>query len=182
MSADPSNDARSDEMLVAAINRGDAQAFDALYRRYRDWVVDLAWRFTGDRDMALDVMQETFLYVLKKFPGFKLTASLKTFLHPAVKHTAISLQRRAARLVSDEPLHSAAAPSPPSTDLDDLAVVLAELSPDHRETILLRFVDGLSMEQIARAMNVPTGTVKSRLHHALQTLRRSPRTAAYFNP
>src|SRR5437773_11456375 len=74
-------DPRSDQQLIAAINDGDADAFEVLYRRYRDWVANLAYRFTGDRELALDVLQETFLYFLRKFPGFILTAQLKTFLY-----------------------------------------------------------------------------------------------------
>ena len=66
----------SDIELVAAINDGDAAAFEVLYFRHRDWVVALAYRFIGDSDAALDVMQETFMYLLKKFPGFRLTANL----------------------------------------------------------------------------------------------------------
>ena len=62
-------DARTDQELVALANGGDASAFEVLYLRYRDWVVNLAFRFTGDRDLALDVLQETFLYFLKNFPG-----------------------------------------------------------------------------------------------------------------
>src|SRR6476646_11839664 len=69
----------TDQQLIAAINTGDAAAFETLYLRYRDWVVSLAHRFTGDSDTALDVMQETFLYFLTNFPGFRLTANLKTF-------------------------------------------------------------------------------------------------------
>ena len=90
-------DARSDLDLIAAINSGDAAAFEILYRRYRDWVIHLAHRFTGDSDAALDVMQETFLYFLKKFPGFRLTANLKTFLYPAVRNLSIAARRKARR-------------------------------------------------------------------------------------
>src|SRR5690348_6654700 len=88
-------DARSDLELVAAINDGDAAAFEVLYLRYRDWVAGLAYRFTGDSDTALDVLQETFLYFLKKFPGFRLTANLKTFLYPAVRNLSIAARRKA---------------------------------------------------------------------------------------
>src|SRR5262245_58920063 len=55
-------DPRSDEDLVALVNQGDTKAFEALYRRHRDWVANLAARFTGDHALALDVLQETFLY------------------------------------------------------------------------------------------------------------------------
>src|SRR5258708_32692937 len=90
-------DTRTDLQLIAAINGSDSRAFEALYLRYRDWVVALAYRFTGDNDLALDVLQETFLYFLKKFPGFVLTAQFKTFLYPAVKNLSIAARRKAER-------------------------------------------------------------------------------------
>src|SRR5881398_1986893 len=95
-------DSRSDRELIAAINAGDALAFEVVYYRYRDWVVGLAYRFTGDRDLALDVLQETFLYFVKKFPGFHLTASLKTFLYPAVQHISMAARRQSQRFQSSE--------------------------------------------------------------------------------
>lgn len=75
----------ADVELVAAISAGSHSAFEALYRRHRDWTVNLAFRFTGDEARALDVMQETFLCRLRKFPGFGLRAGLDTFLYPAVR-------------------------------------------------------------------------------------------------
>src|SRR5688500_13279504 len=81
----PPADPRSDLELVAALNGGDVSAFNGLYYRYRDWVVRLAARFTGSDDDALDVLQETFSYVLRKFPGFRLTSAMTTFLYPVVK-------------------------------------------------------------------------------------------------
>src|SRR2546423_15536798 len=88
-------DPRDDQQLIAAINCGDSAAFEVLYFRYRDWVVGLAHRIIGDSDAALDVMQETFLYFLRKFPGFKLTANFKTFLYPAVRNLAIAARQKA---------------------------------------------------------------------------------------
>src|ERR1044071_7858312 len=101
-------DTRTDQELIAATNAGDAAAFDALYLRHRDWVVQLAHRLTGDADLALDVLQESFLYFLKKFPGFVLTANLKTFLYPAVRNLSIGIRRKTQRLQT------------PATDLDAL--------------------------------------------------------------
>ena len=170
--------------MVAAINNGDAAAFEVLYFRYRDWVVSQAYRFTGDSDSALDVMQETFLYVLRKFPGFKLTANFKTFLYPAVRNLSIAARRKTARYQSNEidqtRLEAAAAPAVSFTGHEDLNAVLARLSEEHREVLLLRFVDGLSLAEIAAAMDIPLGTVKSRLHNALETLRNDPRTKEFF--
>ncbi|MHC4362868.1 MAG: RNA polymerase sigma factor, partial [Planctomycetota bacterium] len=87
----------SDEELIKSANKGDSDAFEALYYRYRDWVYRLAWRFTGDRDQALDVLQETFIYVLKKFPHLRLTASMTTFLYPVIKHVSLGIRARSRR-------------------------------------------------------------------------------------
>src|SRR5436305_15118595 len=100
--AKDSGDKRNDLELIAAINRGDAAAFEVLYFRYRDWVVGLAHRITGDSDTALDVMQETFLYFLRKFPGFRLTANLKTFLYPAVRNLSIAARKKTGRYQATE--------------------------------------------------------------------------------
>jgi RNA polymerase sigma-70 factor (ECF subfamily) len=177
-------DALSDLELVAAMNDGDAAAFEVLYWRHRDWVTALAYRFTGDSDTALDVLQETFLYFLKKFPGFRLTAQLKTFLYPAVRNFSITARRKTARYQATgselEQLEQAPAPEPPVTAAGELGVVLAGLPEEQREVLLLRFVDGLSLAEISQAMAIPLGTVKSRLHNALQTLRDDERTRNYF--
>jgi RNA polymerase sigma-70 factor, ECF subfamily len=177
------SDSRSDQELIAAINGGDLAAFEALYRRHRDWVVRLAFRFTGDRDLALDVLQETFLYLLKKFPGFTLTARMQTFMYPAVRNLSIAARRKAQRLQSDESdLAGLEAPlgGGCGEPADELGAVLGLLSARHREVLLLRFVDGLDLAEIAGALAIPLGTVKSRLHHALATLRADPRTKKFF--
>jgi len=177
--------ARSDVELVAAINSGDAAAFEVLYFRHRDWVAGLAYRFTGDSDAALDVLQETFLYLLRKFPGFRLTANLKTFLYPAVRHLALAARQKTARYQATaselEQLDQAPAPLAAGAETDDLRFVLAALPEEQREVLLLRFVDGLSLAEIAEAMDIPLGTVKSRLHNALQTLRQDERTRNFFD-
>ncbi len=174
----------SDVELVAAINRGDAAAFEVLYFRHRDWVAGLAFRFTGDSDAALDVMQETFLYFLRKFPGFRLTANLKTFLYPAVRNLSITARRKAARYQATPSdlaqLEHAPAPPTAGAEAGDLQVVLGALPEEQHEVLLLRFVDGLSLAEIAEAMDIPLGTVKSRLHNALQTLRQDQRTRNFF--
>lgn len=179
-------DPRSDLDLVAAINGGDADAFEALYRRHRDWVVNLAHRFMGDHDQALDVMQETFLYLLRKFPGFRLTAQLKTFLYPAVRNLSIAARRKTERYQSSEAelavIETTAAQDTTKQGRGDLAIVLGSLSDEQREVLLLRFVDGLRLNEIAEAMSIPLGTVKSRLHHALENLRSDERTKNLFEP
>jgi RNA polymerase sigma-70 factor (ECF subfamily) len=179
-------DPRTDQQLIAAINDGDAAAFEILYYRHRDWVVNLAHRFTGSEDLALDVMQETFLYLLRKFPGFQLTANLKTFFYPAIKNLSIAARRKAGRYQSTEAeqqqLEQTPAASGRTEHIGDLDAALSNLSDDHREVLLLRFVDGLQLAEIVEATGVPLGTVKSRLHHALESLRQDKRAKQFFEP
>lgn len=169
-----------DAELVAAINQGNEAAFETLYLRHRDWTVNLAFRFTGDEALALDVMQETFLYLLRRFPGFQLRARLRTFLYPAVRNLSIAARRKAGRCQSGsgeaDLLASLAAPETGIAFDADLAMVLSTLPLQQREVVLLRFVDGFSLEEIASALEIPPGTVKSRLHNALKALREDPRT------
>ncbi len=176
-------DARSDEALVEAANRGEVAAFEALYRRYRDWVVRSAYRFTGNRDDALDVLQDTFAYLLSKFPGFRLSARMTTFLYPVVKNLSLAARRKSARYVSDDQALTdipAETPSGGAETRDELAQVLSMLPEGQREVLLMRFVDDMSLAEIAQALEIPLGTVKSRLHNALRTLRNDQRTRDYF--
>jgi RNA polymerase sigma-70 factor (ECF subfamily) len=169
-------DERSDEALVDAVNRGDAAAFGALYERHRDWVVGIAQRFGADHDLALDVLQETFLTLLARFPGFRLTAALRTFLYPVAKHHTLAAHRkgRRARALGD---HDGPAPILFRAEVDDpLRLAMDALGPDHREILLLRYVDDLALADIADALDLPVGTVKSRLHHAVRQLREDDRT------
>lgn len=195
MDAKQPDDPRDDQQLVAAINRGDRDAFDALYQRYRDWVYHLALRFAANHDGALDVAQETFIYLLRKFPGFELRAKMTTFLYPVVRHIAIDAQKRARRItVSDQAVQDGDTRGDDSTNpvailtnptgdraRDALARVLASLPETHREVILLRFVDDLSLAEISDAMEIPVGTVKSRMHNALNALRKDENTRRYFD-
>jgi RNA polymerase sigma-70 factor (ECF subfamily) len=169
--------------LVAALNGGEAAAFDALYYRYRDWVARLAQRFCGNETDALDVLQETFLYLHRKFPGFLLTARLTTFLYPVVKHLALAIRRKRGRMGEDlGALELMAAPPKPSPreGIEDLRTVLSAVPEIHREVLLMRYIDEMSLEEIANALGIPLGTVKSRIHNALKLLAEDERTKRFF--
>ena len=173
----------SDRELIELVNKGDLNAFEALYLRYRDWVYCLAWRFTGNRADALDALQDTFTYLLGKFPGFELTASMTTFLYPVVRHICATIRSKTSRFTSEKEIF-AELTAPKSGEIErcrsELAAVLIVLPEEQREVLLMRFVDGMSLQQIAAALDIPLGTVKSRLHNALGVLRGDRRTRDYF--
>jgi len=171
----------SDEELLKQAQGGSEQAFETLYRRHRDWVYRLAWRFTTNEADALDVLQETFAYLLRKLPGLRLTAAMTTFLYPVVKHLSLNLRRkRTPDAADDEILAAIPAPADQETSRSELAAALATLPPDQREIVLMRFLDDMNLEEIAQALNTPLNTIKSRLYRALDTLRNDPRTREYF--
>lgn len=140
-------------------------AFEELYHRHRDWAAGLARRVCGNREDALDVLQETFAYVAQRAPTLDLRAGFRTFLYPVVKHR--SLDRKRAR----KSLPEGPEPEAPKTVEGAIDQYLNQLGEYHAEVIQMRFADGLSLEEIAEALEIPLGTVKSRLHHALSVLR-----------
>jgi len=188
----PADDPRSDHELIDAVNAGppgSADAFEALYRRHRDYALRIAMRFAGQRELALDAVQDSFVYFYKKFPGFTLTAKMTTFLYPVVKHNALNAKAKARRAqgdASEQALQSQADPDPRSDPARtespaDLHAVLRQLPGAQREVLVLRFVDGLALEDIATALDIPLGTVKTRIHHAIRKLRDDPATKKFFD-
>jgi len=174
--------------LVDAANRGEASAFEELYHAHRDQVFRLATRFTATHADALDVLQETFVHLWRRFPGFSLEGRLASFLYPVVLNAARNAGRKARRTAhTDEALDQLAAPpgapgEPGAGDpREELTLVLAALPEGQREVLLLRFVDDLELAEIAAALSIPLGTVKSRLHQALGKLREDPRTRRYYD-
>lgn len=154
-----------------------------LYHRHKDWVEGLAYRFTGNHDDALDVLQETFSYLVRKFPGFVLTARMTTFLYPAVRNLSIAARRKRQRSTGggeNLDLFCGDAGAADQADPEDFRVLLSGLSDSHREILLMRFVDDLTQPEIAAALELPLGTVKSRLHHAVNAVRQSPALAAFL--
>ena len=121
------------------------------------------------------------MYLVRKTPNLELTARLTTLLYPTVKHLAFRARQKAERFDGDDDvLARLPAPRREEWAVDDLRDLLGGLSDGHREVVLMRFVDGMTLAEIAAALAIPAGTVKSRLHHAIRALRDDPSVAAYF--
>jgi RNA polymerase sigma-70 factor (ECF subfamily) len=164
-------EALDDRELAARADQGDSDAFEALYRRHRDWVVSLAWRLCGNREDALDVLQETFTHLFRRFPGWVLTSTMRAYLYPVVKHLCVSAARKRRNVVPiNGPDIDPAAPETPSDWTAEFDERIRSLPEGHQEVLRLRFVLELRLEEIAQALDLPLGTVKSRLHNALKSL------------
>lgn len=166
-----------DPALILRLNDGDGEAFEILYHRHRDWVFRMACRITDAPHLADDVLQEVFCYFLSKFPGFDLRCGLRTFFYPVVRNLSLNAVKKARRYdggpEAEAHLKNLTAPQQ-ANDNDGFGEIIAGLSADHREILLLRFVDGMTLPEIAELIAIPLGTAKSRLHHALGALRNHP--------
>ena len=167
---------QEDQSLIARANLGDEEAMRALYNNHKDFCVNLAMKYLDDRDEALDVLQEAFKYFFSKFPGFALTCKMQTFLFPVVRNLCMSRLRKKKPDVNSEILEFQEAKEIRDPDTDKARVVdmVANLGEEHREVIILRFAEQMTLEEIAASLSIPKGTVKSRLHNALRKLRDNP--------
>jgi RNA polymerase sigma-70 factor (ECF subfamily) len=146
---------------------------EALYYRHRNWVYTQAFRICGNREDALDVLQEVFSYFFLKFPGFELRSQLRTYLYRVARSMSINLVEKRRKIILFENGQSERLMDTPVSPNGRLGFdeLIAHLNDDDRELVVLRFAEEFSLPEIAEALSLPLGTVKSRLHRALSQLR-----------
>lgn len=173
--APASADPRFDAELLAAYARGDVRAFEVLYHRHKRAVFRFARRFTGDDASADDVVQDTFGALVDQAATLRVRGELTGWLYVVAKRAALRARDRAERHQGDpEALDEALTGVAvlPDETTGDLQRMVARLPAAQREVVRLRFADEWSLEAIAAALEIPLGTVKSRLHNGLRALRR----------
>jgi RNA polymerase sigma-70 factor (ECF subfamily) len=167
-------EAERDEDLVRRFRAGESEAFTDLVRRHQRRVYAVCLRVLGDADAAADVAQDTFLTVLRKLEGFRGDAAFTTWLHRVAVNACYDELRRKRRrpmlhVVADDGLeHEPGPPAPDHADevagTRDLAAALASIPEEFRVTLVLADVQDMAYEQISKVLDVPVGTVKSRVH------------------
>jgi RNA polymerase sigma-70 factor (ECF subfamily) len=181
----------SEATLIARCRAGEQAACEQLVAEHQAMVFQLGCHLLGSRDEAYDLSQEVFLRVFRTIDRFRADASLKTWIYRIAINQASNRRRfwsRRHRLgqvsldahveVHGEPTEATDASSPhrilASKELAArLTVALDALPFDQRTVIILREVEGLSYDEIAQALDIAVGTVKSRLTRARQALRAS---------
>lgn len=163
----------SDEELMAAVARGDERALGALVDRHAARIHAHLVRVCGSRDDADDLLQETWLRVARGARTWRPDRPVRPWLYGIASHLATDLQRRRAvrRRAVAEGVHE---PPPPGYGpLEGLALRerLARLPERLREVLWLRYYAGLDEAEMAAALGIPRGTVKSRLHGAIRALK-----------
>jgi RNA polymerase sigma-70 factor (ECF subfamily) len=166
--------APTDAALVRAAQAGSDEAVEALFQRHWPDAYRAAYLIARDRAAAEDIAQEAFLAAVRALPRFDRRCPLRPWLHRIVVNRAIDWSRaRALRQEVGVDRVPEPAGGPPAADEaldDDLAGALAALSPDHRAVVVLRYLLELTPGEIARALDLPRGTVNSRLRRGLDAL------------
>ncbi|MCA9564062.1 MAG: sigma-70 family RNA polymerase sigma factor [Myxococcales bacterium] len=182
----------SDQNLVKRIQNGDKDAFRELVERYQRKAFSIAYGMVHNREDALDLVQDSFLKAYRNIKRFEGSSSFYTWLYRIVVNVCIDHIRKSGKrtkvefednLFRDDEEGSDDRIRPSLLDVDPLKVygrkellekiqvALEELSPIHKQAIVLREIEGLSYTEMAEVMEVSKGTVMSRLHHARKNLQ-----------
>ncbi len=175
-----------DRRLIAECLQGRTAAFGELVRRYQDRLYNTVYRLVEHPEDAQDVVQEAFLSAYQSLGTFKGDSQFFTWLYRIAINTAISLKRKqrvgvALRTAGEggpgsEPL-DASLESRPEHALErseqerQIQAALSRLSLEHRTVLILKDIEGQKYEDMAAALQVPIGTIRSRLHRARSELR-----------
>src|SRR3954464_6261283 len=177
--------ALADEDLMQLVRRGDTAAFELVYERHATAAFSLAYRMTGTRTAAEEVVQEAFLSMWRSNARYdRARGSVRTWVLGIVHHRAIDALRRSVphdkRRASDEGLEerfeSGARTDVEATrrqEADEIRTALAELPPEQGKAIELAYFGGFSHTEIAEMLDTPIGTVKGRIRLGLEKLRAS---------
>lgn len=172
------NPIMNDEQLVSALKDQDPAAVRELLDAYGDRLLRSAYLLCGDETEAQDLVQETFLQAIRSAHRFQGHSSIYTWLHAILLNLARSHHRSQKRIIYDDELVDREMADENAGQLDARTVssalksAMQKLSGAHREIIVLRYYENLKIHEIAAHLGVSKGTVKSRLHYALQQLQK----------
>ena len=167
-------------LLISRARGGDRDAFGELVEQYRDNVYRLAYRMCGNTYDADEAAQEAFVAAWRALPNFRGDAKFSTWLYRLTTNAAIDVMRREKRhqTVGDGEMMDLAddADSPQETverteQQEAVQKALATLSEEYREVLLLRYMEELDYAEIAEVLQLPSGTVKSRINRAKAALK-----------
>ena len=169
--------------LIERCRLGDEGAFQELVDRYKDLVFALIARTVPDRSRAEDIAQDVFLRIHRGLPYFRGEARLSTWIYRIVANVCLQDHARAAGTVSavvslDDERGAHAAPSATDRQFGDfelrdrLEKAIARLPANYRLLIAAHYLKGVQYEDLAEALQLPLGTVKTQLYRAKQQLRR----------
>jgi RNA polymerase sigma-70 factor, ECF subfamily len=175
-----------DPHLIAECLKGDTAAFGVLVRRYQERLYNSVYRLADNAEDAQDIVQEAFLNAYQSLHSFKGDSLFFTWLYRIAVNTAISLRRKRRVLVRRELADNGEQrmdPLDPSVGSDPghaleqaeqsrkVWQALNRLSPEHRAVLVMKDMEGHKYDTMAEILQVPIGTIRSRLHRARLELR-----------
>lgn len=166
-----------DELLVLRCRQGDAASLDSLLVRWQERLWRHALRVTGDPDAAWDVLQEALLVIARQIRRLEAESVFGVWAYRIVGHKARDwlrqhLRRRERETRYAQLRHSEGIDADePTPEVPGVKAAWRRLSSTDHTLLTLRFKDGFSIDEMAEALGIPAGTVKSRLHYAKQRLR-----------
>ncbi len=172
---------KTESHIIEACQQGDRVAFQHIFETYKDRVYSIALHFSGDDSSARDISQQVFLKLFTSISQFRSDAQFSTWLYRIVTNACIDEQRKGRRFLpftdGMEVRNIMARASQEASYLkrqvaDSVKEAISGLSPKLRLPILLKYVEGLSYEEIAEAMGCSIGTVSSRLNRGHKILAR----------
>src|SRR2546425_11001305 len=164
--------------LVERCRRGDEGAFQELVERYKDLVFALIARTVQDRSRAEDLAQDVFLRIHRGLPYFRGEARLSTWIYRIVANVCLQDHGRAPGGVSFDDDRTPATRAVSDRQFGDLELrdrlekAIARLPANYRLLIAAHYLQGVQYEELAEALQLPLGTVKTQLYRAKQQLRR----------
>jgi RNA polymerase sigma-70 factor (ECF subfamily) len=168
-----------DKDTLIRASQGDIQAFEEIYKTSSSFVYNVALRIVNNREDALEVSQDVFMTIYHKLKGFRFESSFKTWVYRITANSAINFAKKFSRTKTvpfEEALGEGAVLNEAQAHMDQehqnqlVESLLGELSPDQRACVVLRDIQGLSYEEIARALNININTVRSRLKRSREKL------------
>jgi len=166
-------DPPTDDQLLRSLAGADGRAMRSLIDRHGPYLYGVARTLTRSETEAEDAVQETLMALLKA--TYDGRSSVRTFMVSILVRQAALLRRKRRgwlRIVSDPPESAGDANEQHAVDARlDLASLLDRLSPEHREVIVMRELEGMSYDRLSQELGIARGTVESRLHRAREQLR-----------
>jgi RNA polymerase sigma-70 factor (ECF subfamily) len=175
-----------DHRLITECLNGDPAAFGALVRQYQDRLYNTVYRLVANAEDAQDVVQDAFLSAYQSLDSFKGDSLFFTWLYRIAVNTAISHKRKQRVVLSIDAGRNGDSPAQP-LDVSEYSRpgeameraeeerrvqdALSRLSPEHRTVLILKDMEGQKYETMAEVLQVPIGTIRSRLHRARAELR-----------
>jgi RNA polymerase sigma-70 factor, ECF subfamily len=161
----------TDAAVLVRAARGDRRAFEQIYRRHAGWVFGLCLRLSGQRELAEDCTQETFVAAWRGLSGFERRSKFSTWLHRIAVNSVLARRRRPGDVDPPEGEASAAEALNVTGAMDaaghvDLERAIAVLPPGARDVLVLVGIYGYSHQEAATMLGVASGTCKAQLHRA----------------